>query len=185
MEPTKTMVYQNLIQKMIIRGLGTDTDTRGQQHMRRNLLQIIQVEVLLENAGWDTDPGARREEFVSLDGEKLSEDLTKFWTLCTDNRNKGIVNLSEHKPVEFDDIYCLASEKEEKRTKKDCQRMCKELPNLAASIPDSHPLKLYFCNQLSEVMKSKNYVKIQELYDLVVEASTFELSSESEFDGED
>ena len=36
-----------------------------------------------------------------------------------------------------------------------------------------------------KVIKSKNYLKIQELYDLVVEASTFELSSESEFDGED
>ena len=59
MEPTKTMVYQVLIQKMIICGLGTDTDTRGQQQMRSNLLQIIQVEVLLENAGWDTVPGAR------------------------------------------------------------------------------------------------------------------------------
>ena len=77
----RTMGYQVLIQKKISRDLGTDADTRGQQHMRRNLLQIIQVEVLLENAGWDTDPGARREEFVSLDGEKLSEDLTKLWTL--------------------------------------------------------------------------------------------------------
>ena len=117
------MGYQVLIQKKISRDLGTDADTRGQQHMRRNLLQIIQVEVLLENAGWDTDPGARREEFVSLDGEKLSEDLTKFWTLCTENRNIGIINLSEHKPVEFDDIYCLASEKEE-RIAKECLKSC-------------------------------------------------------------
>ena len=92
----RTMGYQVLIQKKISRDLGTDADTRGQQHMRRNLLQIIQVEVLLENAGWDTDPGARREDFVSLEGETLSEDLTKFWTLCTDNRNKGIVSLSAH-----------------------------------------------------------------------------------------
>jgi hypothetical protein len=116
----RTMGYKVLIQKKISRNLGADTDNRGQQHMRRNLLQIIQVEGLLGNKGWG------------------------------------------------------------------CKRMSKELPNLAASIPDFHPLKLYFCNQLSEVMKSKNYVqKLCELYDLVVEASTFELSSESQFDGED
>jgi hypothetical protein len=79
------------------------------------------MEVLLENAWWDKDPNARREEFVSLEEEELSEVLVKFWTLCTDNRNKGIVSLSEHKPVEFNDIYCLTSEKEDKMTKKDCQ----------------------------------------------------------------
>ena len=73
------MGYQVLIQKKISRDLGTDADTRGQQHMRRNLLQIIQVEVLLENAGWDTDPGARREDFVSLEGQTLSENFAQFW----------------------------------------------------------------------------------------------------------
>ena len=96
---------QVLIEKKISRDLGQDTGTRGQQHMRRNLLQIVQVEVLLENAGWDQDPTARREDFVSLDGQIMSEDLTQFWTICTDNRNKGILSLSEHKVVEFNDIY--------------------------------------------------------------------------------
>ena len=93
--------------------------------------------------------------------------------------------MSQHEPVEFNDIFCLASEKLEQMTKKDCQKMSKELPNLATSIPDSHPLKLYLCNQLSEVIKSKNYQKIRELYELVVDASTFELTSESEFDEDD
>ena len=67
---------QVLIQKKISRDLGHNTESRVQQHMRRNLLQIIQVEVLLENAGWSKDPTERREEFVSLTGEELSEDLT-------------------------------------------------------------------------------------------------------------
>ena len=84
------MGYQVLIQKKISRDLGTDADTRGQQHMRRNLLQIIQVEVLLENAGWDTDPGARREEFVSLDGEKLSEDWQSFGHCVQTIETKGL-----------------------------------------------------------------------------------------------
>ena len=40
--------------------------------------------------------------------------------------------------------------------------------NLAASIPDSHPLKVYFCNQLNEVINPKNYQTIQELYELLI-----------------
>ena len=120
----QTMGDQVLIHKKISRDLGLDTGTRVQQQVRRNLL-IIQVEVLLENAGWDKDPTARREEFVNLDGEELSEDLTKLWTLCTDNRNKGIVSLSEHKLVEFSDIHCLASERIEQMTHTYCSKCLK------------------------------------------------------------
>ena len=177
-----------MIQKKLIRDLGLETSAEVQQHMRRNLLQIIQVEVLLENAGWDTNPGERRDNFESLDGEMLCEDLTQFWKLCTENRNSRILSLAEHKPVDFTDVYSLISEKEEKLTKKDCKKMSRELPNMAATIPDTYPLKVYLCNQISDVIKSKNYEKILELYELVSEAIDFELagiSSESECDGDD
>ena len=77
--------------------------------------------------------------------------------------------MSEHKPVEFNDVYCLTSEKEEQ--KNDNKKIAKECLKNRQS---------WLCNQLSEVIK-----KTKELYELVVEASTFELSCESEFHGED
>ena len=56
---------------------------------------------------------------------------------------------------------------------------------LSASISDSQPLKLYFFIQHSEVIKNKIVKKNKELYDLIIEVSDYEFSSESEFDGED
>ena len=173
-----------MIQKKLIRDLGLKTSVEVQQHLRTNLLQIIQVEDLLGNAGWDTNPGERRDNFVSLEGEVMCEDLTQFWKLCTENRNRGILNLAEHKPVDFTDVYSLAKEKEEKLTKKDCKKMSKELPKMAAEIPDTYPMKLYICNQISDVIKSKSYDRILELYELVSEAIDFEASGiSSESDG--
>ena len=54
--------------------------------MTRFYIKIIQVEVLLEYAGWSKDPNERRKEFMSLDVEKLSEDFNKV--LDTVHRQK-------------------------------------------------------------------------------------------------
>lgn len=173
------MGSQVLVQKKISRDLGLHGIDRVTQHFRRNLVQIIQVEALLEEAGWNTEPEERREDFISLEGGDLCEDMTQFWALCTQNRNSGIVSLAQHNPVEFQDVYCLAKEKEEKLLKKDLQKMSKDLPHLVSNIPDSHPMKMYYYNQLTDVLKSKHFDKIHELYELVLDAINFENSESS------
>ena len=62
MQEFRTVGDQVPIQEKINRDMGLDAYIRVKQHMRRNLLQNIKVELLLENASWDTEPGARRED---------------------------------------------------------------------------------------------------------------------------
>ena len=175
----RTMGDQVLIQKKILRDLGLENSLGGNQHLRKNLLQIIQVEVLLESGGWGINPGEKSDHFESLDGEVLSEDLTRFWKMCTDNRNSGILCLAKHKPVDFCDVYSLAKEKEEKNNKRDFKKMAKELPKMVFKISDNYPLKNFLSNQIPGVIKSNNYEKILELFELVTEGINFEVSDAS------
>ena len=50
--------------------------------------------------------------------------------------------------------------------------MAKDLPQLVNNIADDHPLKAFLSNQMNGVIQSKNYGKVLELFDLVVEAGT-------------
>ena len=111
----RTMGKQVLIEKKLARDLGLEKAAGGQQNLIKNLLQIIQVEVLLKNVGWANNPRDERDSFESLQGEILCEDLTKFWELCSENKVRGLLCLAKHKPVEFLDVCSLLQEKEDKQ----------------------------------------------------------------------
>ena len=111
----RTMGKQVLIEKKLALDLGLEKAAGGQQNLIKNLLQIIQVEVLLKNVGWANNPRDERDSFESLQGEILCEDLTKFWELCSENKVRGLLCLAKHKPVEFLDVCSLLQEKEDKQ----------------------------------------------------------------------
>ena len=57
--------------------------------------------------------------------------------------------------------------------------MAKELPKLVDRLSDNYPLKKFLSNQIPGVIKSNNYEKILELFELVTEGIDFEVSDAS------
>ena len=160
----RTMSPNIALRKKLDRDLGKLSNTGG-DHIRRNLPEIVMVEVLLRNSGWMERPDLLRNSFTNLAGnEDLSEDLVQFWGLCGLNRDKGVKQLLEKKIVDFEDICALKADKDD--LVKDVKAMIEEIPKLMNQIPESNPLKMFLSEHFElEIRGNKSIPTVSNFYE--------------------
>ena len=141
-------------------------------HLRKNLKEIIAVEVLLEEEGWLQDPTMVTSSFENLDkNAKIKPEMTEFWFRCGENRENGIQSILRKEPVKFKDV--LATDQESDSAKSDLKTMVKELHRLINKIPEANQTKVYISELFkNEIVRSKNLNRVTEFFSLVLQIVT-------------
>ena len=160
----RTMSSNIALRKKLDRDLGKLSNSVG-DHIRRNLSEIVMVEVLLKNSGWMERPDLPRNIFTNLSGDAdLCEDLVQFWGLCGLNRDKGVKQLLEKKVVDFEDICALKDDKDD--SVKDIKAMLEEIPKMMNQIPESNPLKMFLLEHFDlEIRGNKSIPTVSNFYE--------------------
>ena len=177
----RTMSSNIALKKKLDRDLGKLSTSGGGNYVRKNLAEIVMVEVVLDKSGWMEGPDVPRDSFTNLAGDKdLNEDLVNFWVLCGQNRDTGLKQLLEKKAVEFKDICALKSDKDEQV--KDVKSMLLEIPQMLDKIPENHHMKVFFQEYFElELRVNKNSPAVANFYNNIQQI----LSDMDNFDSDD
>ena len=137
---------------LIAKKLARDTGSAKSEgvHLRKNLKEIIAVEVLLENEGWLDEPEKEKILGYNMDETaKLTQEMPSFWFNCGKNRDEGVKSILKQEQVQFKDV--LLTDQESDSGNKDIKVMLKDLPKMIQQIPDTNQVKAY----ISELFTSE------------------------------
>ena len=177
----RTMSSNIALKKKLDRDLGKLSTSGGGNYVRKNLAEIVMVEVVLDKSGWMEGPDVPRDSFTNLAGDRdLNEDLVNFWVLCGQNRDTGLKQLLEKKAVDFKDICALKSDKDEQV--KDVKTMLLEIPQMLDKIPENHHMKVFFQEYFElELRVNRNSPAVANFYNNIQQI----LSDMDNFDSDD
>ena len=154
------------LKQKILKDLGESDHSNG-SHIRRNLKEIILVEILLEESGWLENPEIARDSLQTMDGkEDLSEELAQFWVMCGLNRDQGVVALSKNEVVQFKDVCVLKKDTDEQIL--ELKTMIKNLAEMIVKISDENSLKGYISDNFnSDIKFNKKMSVVSNFYENV------------------
>ena len=109
-----------LIAKKLARATG-NAKSEG-VHLRKNLKEIILVEVLLEAEGWLDEPEIEKSVGDNMDKTaKLTNEMSAFWFNCGKNRDEGVRSILKQEQVQFKDVLINDQESDGGNKTQECE----------------------------------------------------------------